>query len=128
MDKLQISDEKLAAMQQRYSPLVLVGEFERHFYEIEACDPRTESYPWDPKVTQRVSVKRVGQFWGYFKGGASPFFKPTIAEVLAQMQHIEVPEGTSHYYVGNSDIGHVEENGVCYHTATVTLWASEETR
>lgn len=74
---------RLALLLDRVQPVVRVAG-EQWF--IEPVDPLTTSYTWDPKPTERAeelveaSRARVFITWAYYG-----FFKPTIAECLAQI-------------------------------------------
>lgn len=80
----EISNSVLAQRAARIKPLVRKGN---HLWHIEAPkDLRGIAYMWEPKVTKRAtSLQELGRCttfhtWAYY--GA---FKPTIAEVLAQV-------------------------------------------
>jgi len=86
------SDAELSALQAKTKPLVLLrSKHIRRLKEIPQ-DLRNTSYLWHPTLTCRAvprkflqEVARVRTLHTY---GAPVFFKPSIAEVLAQM-----PEG-----------------------------------
>lgn len=80
-----ITDEKIAEMLKDMRP---VASKDGKLWYIKPVDPRTVGYTWDPKLVREATrlreVYRLHTFhtWAFYG-----FFKPTVAEVLAQVQH-----------------------------------------
>ena len=82
-ERLRISDERLAELQRRIRPVVGVDE---NLHYIQDVDPREIAFTWSPRATKRarglVKLTTIETIHGY---GAPVYFKPSIAEVLAQI-------------------------------------------
>lgn len=88
-------------------------------FEIEPVDPMRTAYTWDPKPTKmREDVACFDIIRTYHKYGAPFLFKPSIAEVLAQ-----IPEDVIDKTVGFEILDHREldsSNCLGYHHVVLT--------
>ena len=97
----EISDERLHELLRRFTPLVLV---DGKLHRIEQVDPRTIAFAWDPVlldevvVTTEVSRIRTNHYCAYYG-----FFKPSIAEVLAQIPPQVEEKANAFYIVTDAD-------------------------
>ena len=108
-DRLKITDERLLELIQRVTPLLMRGgQLHRFDHPKTILDMRKTSYIWDPKNVTPVNDKMLfdehGGIAEYAKEsfrelargttqhscGYYGFFKPSIAEVLAQMPDDEL--------------------------------------
>jgi hypothetical protein len=81
-DIVEISDELLAERLKHWTPIIHEGG---KFYTIKTVDPRNMSFIWDPEFTGEVSIEVMAERITYHTCGYHGFFKPSIAEVLAQI-------------------------------------------
>ena len=121
----EISDKKLKKLVAQIKPVIRFAEGrkglfkspEGHLYYIKKVNPRTMSYLWDPKPTDKaeglVEFERITTYDEY---GASSLFKPSIAEVLAQ-----IPKSYRDKVVAFE----LTESGLSgeYHVATAVLYS-----
>lgn len=105
MDRIpEISDEKLESLMEKIKPVIrysrritgafkLVKHSEGDLYFIEPVDPREIAFTWEPKPTKFARnvnpepYKSIGTYHNY---GAPVLFKPSIAEVLAQIPEEDI--------------------------------------
>jgi hypothetical protein len=98
LSRLEISDEELAFWMDRIRPVVRfdVAGYDRPLkatkknpvaipFWIEPCDPRKVAFTWEPKPTKEARVRQLGHMITYHRFGAPSLFKPSIAEVIAQI-------------------------------------------
>lgn len=126
-DTLYIADDTLAIMMAKYKPLIKRSDVHlvEHMFEIQESDPRTQAYQWAPVLAREVNAVLVTEIDGFFRFGAPVFFKPSIAEVCAQLQYrvgsLDA-EGITHYSTDVSEVGFFSDNSSTYHTAPIKLW------
>jgi len=78
-----ITDERLNELARRIKPIV---KFKKQLYYIRKCNLRTTAFQWAPKPTSRVqNIARLDDITTYHKHAYYGLFKPSIAEVLAQI-------------------------------------------
>ena len=78
-----ISDELIEKLSQTMKPVVEVDD---HLFYIEPVDPRRTAFTWSPTVTNHADdLEFVAVIPTLHKCGSGVFFKPSIAEVLAQI-------------------------------------------
>ena len=78
-----ITDARISDLLLRITPLVKVGD---DLYRFEPVDPRTTAFTWGPKVVGApVQVRPRGWITTYHSWGHPSLFKPSLAEVLAQI-------------------------------------------
>lgn len=77
-----ISDADLADLMARFQPVVLV---EGRHYLIEDVDPRRTAFTWSPKRVGAVTFRPLRDVPTDHLCGHPSMFKPSIAEVLAQV-------------------------------------------
>lgn len=86
----EITDERLSAMMENLEP---VYEHEQSLWTMQPVDPRTTSIHWDPKPVRDVGrfehLHELLRIETNHKCGYVMFFKPSIAEVLSQVQDNE---------------------------------------
>lgn len=79
----EISDEELNNRVQRIKPVIT---FKREKRYIEPCDPRFVAYTWDAKPAGKAKhITPLETITTYHRFGYYGFFKPSVAEVLAQI-------------------------------------------
>ena len=80
----EISDQKLEELAGRIRP---VYEFKDGVLRyIQPVDLRKTAYTWDPKPAELAeNLKVLSEFRTFHSYGSPMFFKPSIAEVLAQI-------------------------------------------
>ena len=79
----EISDERISELSQRIKPLIIRRGLPCY---IKPCDPRKTAFSWDPKVAKIArDLKVLCEIPTYHSYGYYGFFKPSIAEVLAQI-------------------------------------------
>lgn len=89
-ERLEISDERLEELARRIKPVV---RCDGDLYYILDVDLRNVAFTWDPKLKERAEgleelVRiRTYHIWNYYG-----FFKPSIAEVLAQIPKTKLLE------------------------------------
>lgn len=114
--KLEISDDLLEDRSRRIVPLV---KKDGKLYRIEQPHLRNTAYTWEPKL-----LKQVEDYQELFTSktmhscGYHAFFKPSIAEVLAQADVIE-PWANGFYIMNEREIDMCTEGEG--HIATV-MW------
>lgn len=87
----EISDRRLAELLERLVPITVDGQERASF--IQMPHPRTEAYLWSPDPSGPVPGLRVlVRFRTFHAYGAPSLFKPSIAEVLAQLPAELPPE------------------------------------
>ena len=78
-----ISDELLAELCKKIVP---VTEVDGQLFYVEDVDPRTIAFTWDPKVkSPAIELNELVTLRTLHSYGAPSLFKPSIAEVLAQI-------------------------------------------
>ncbi len=85
-----ISDERLMKLRQRIKP---VEKFDRSkktpkagLYYLEPVDLRRQTFSWNPEPTVPANnLEEIAQITTYHTYGYAGFFKPSEAEVLAQI-------------------------------------------
>ncbi len=83
MEIPKLTDERLAELQAIIKPVVPDGT---DLWYIQDVDPRTIAFTWDPKPTVRATgLKPLRTVRTLHTYGYHGFFKPSIAEVLAQV-------------------------------------------
>ncbi len=79
----EISDATLNELFKTIKPVVRRGN---HLYYIEPVNLRNIAYTWDPKLTKKaVNLKKLRTIKTYHTYGYYGFFKPSVAEVIAQI-------------------------------------------
>ena len=79
----EISDDRLAELSAQIKP-VITRDGALHY--IKDVDPRKIAFTWDPKITEEATdLVRVGSLPTIHACGYYGFFKPSVAEVLAQI-------------------------------------------
>jgi hypothetical protein len=83
MEIPEITDEKIELLLQKIHPLVLQ---DGRLMRIEPVHPRDVAFTWDPVVTEpATNVEELVKIRTLHTYGYYGFFKPSIAEVLAQI-------------------------------------------
>jgi hypothetical protein len=78
-----ITDDELKAMAERIKPVVRSGKV---LFYIKEVDLKNIAYTWSPEITDRATdLKPLKEITTYHRYGYYGFFKPSIAEVLAQI-------------------------------------------
>lgn len=109
-----ITDEEVAELQERIRPVVFDKKGEARF--IEPVDPRKISFTWDPTFTdEEVNLDVIGEMQMLHTYGAPVFFKPSVAEVFAQMTP-ELKKTATAFSLDKAEV-----DGA-YHRSTVTFY------
>ncbi len=91
-------------------------------YHIKDVNIYSRSFLWEPKPTKiarEVSPKPFATLQMQFIYGAPVFFKPTIAEVIAQIPEKDL-ERTVGFEVDGNNVGFTDDS--CHHVANVMLY------
>jgi len=134
-----ISNEELDWLYSRIKPVIRYGiKFRKNgkidpsevdvdglpFY-IKDVDPREWAFTWGPKSTRQADdIERLDDIITYHTYGAPSLFKPSVAEVLAQIPE-EYLEKTVAFEVRAENLrewNHVEEGGKYYHVTMTRLY------
>src|SRR3989344_7243752 len=80
---LKISDEKLNELYAKIKPVI---NQEGKLYYIKDVNLRNTAYTWEPIIKEEAKgLKKLRKIYTYHEYGFHGFFKPSIAEVLAQL-------------------------------------------
>jgi len=99
----EITEGKLNNLIKIIIPLIRKGN---KLYSIELPDLRNTAYTWEPKVTkesdmlEEVTRIKTNHYCGYYG-----FFKPSIAEVLAQIPEDLIGKIDAFEIIGDIDSG-----------------------
>jgi len=123
----EISEEKLYELGQRIKPLVSKG---RNLFYIKPCHPRDTAFSWAPKRTKvATDLRKLTEITTYHTWGHYSLFKPSIAEVLAQIpeEYLDrccafVTEGPE---IADDLHKHMDIFNEGYHVAITTLYEAE---
>lgn len=114
-----ISDEELEQLLKQIKPLV--RDEQGHLRAIADVPPRTTSYIWDPELLEAVDPGPVlAEFDTYHSFAAPVLFKPTLAEVLAQIPADLQPYAKA--FELDQDSAEVWDES--HHVASVTLYGA----
>ena len=132
----KVPEDRIRELAERIKPIVRFAEGEEGLfrsaqgfpYGIEDVDLFTIAYTWDPKPTERivVTLTPLRDVTTYHSYGSYAFFKPSVAEVLAQIPEDLVDQVTHFEIVWSPDTAADLHNEACdakYHTATTRLYA-----
>ena len=79
----KINDNNLYTLMEKIKP---VAEKDGKLYYIKDVDPRTVAFTWDPEFkAEATGLTECGTIHTMHTYGYHGFFKPTIAEVMAQI-------------------------------------------
>ena len=130
-EKLKISDERLEQLCAKIKPVVRYATVsyggkstcERHsegdLYYIEDVNPRNVAFTWDPKPKdEAIGLKELSQIKTFHTYGYQGFFKPSIAEVLAQ-----IPDSLLERTVAFETVSESVEFEGQYHLALTRLYS-----
>lgn len=97
----KITDARIAELLKTISPLVRKNN---ELWYIARCDPRTTAFSWNPKfVEQATGLVPMEQIKTLHTFGYYGFFKPSIAEVLAQIPVSLIPHVVAFEVIGPGD-------------------------
>lgn len=114
-----IDDETLTRLLEQLRPVCFDLEGRLHF--IELPDPREIAYTWSPVLGERASgLVEIARFPTVHSYGAPALFKPTLAEVLAQLPD-PLPEGAAAFTTFTDEVGFTD--GHRQHLAVSALFA-----
>lgn len=113
----EISDERLAELMKRIRPVVRrKGELR----EIRIPNPRTTAFTWDPALLGYADgLTVVARTTTRHLFGAPALFKPSIAEVLAQLP--EDNDAIVAFCIDEQDLDYRNVDSRGFHTA-ITSW------
>lgn len=82
-ERLEISDERLEELAKRIKPVV---RCDGELYYIKDVDLRDVAFTWSPKLKRKAKgLEELARIRTYHTYSAPVFFKPSVAEVLAQI-------------------------------------------
>ena len=82
-ERLKISDEQLEKLVQHIKPVV---QHNGKLFYIKDVHPKKVAFTWSPKITEEAKgLEKLARIKTYHTYGYYGFFKPSIAEVLAQI-------------------------------------------
>jgi hypothetical protein len=110
----EISDDSLRENLSRLRPLVQRGQ---KFYEVELPDLRGTALTWEPKLIREVEFHPLVHTETDHTCGYHGFFKPSIAEVLAQVPDDLPPEVNAFCILTEQTIG-IYETGTGHRAQT----------
>lgn len=124
----EISDDEIAQMLEHITPLVHSNEGEG-LRTAEDCDPRTVSYAWrrcEDSVVDESELEEIRRIRTYHSWGHYSLFKPSVAEVFAQIPS-ELRERVQAFLVigpeGADDLNREKEAlNAGYHVAETILY------
>jgi len=124
----EVSGEEIKDLRTRIRP---VGVEDGEFFFYAPCDPWTQSFPWgerDPApVGTLVEKSRHRTLHAY---GYPGFFKPSLAEVLAQIPREELDDVVAFRTIGPETADdmyrHPEEYHEGFHVAETILYKLKE--
>ena len=125
----KISDERLHELHARIKPVVRGAATKkgavRHgggdLYFIQDVDLRGIAFTWDPVLTQPAEgLKELARIETYHTCGYYGFFKPSIAEVLAQIPSKYLDHCVAYECgVGSLDTSNIVDGGSAHCVTTV---------
>lgn len=135
----EVPKERIKELAERIKPVVrfalgekgLFRSSEGHPYHIEQVDPFRIAYMWTPKPAGKAtSLKPLCEITTYHTYAYYGFFKPTIAEVLAQIPAEHLDKVVAFEIVGGPETAddlnrEPEALNAGYHVATTRLYAKE---
>jgi len=120
---LEISEEAANERIRKYTPLVRGTD--GLLWKIELPNLFTDSFHWGPKFTEKVdmnSLKLIGCIPTFHTCAYHGFFKPTIAEVLAQIPEFYVDAFDAFEVLFDDAITEIIDNGFYGHRTTTLLY------
>lgn len=128
----KITDEELSSRAERIKPVVreqrkLSGDV---LYYIKPVDLKTVAFTWDAKPDKRAKgLKPIATITTYHTYGYYGFFKPSIAEVLAQIPEQYLKDVVAFETNGPDTVQdlnrHQTELDDGYHVAQTILYGKE---
>lgn len=121
-----ISNKKLKRMRTIVKPIV--RDENGHLHRIKPCHPKNVAFTWEPKLQDEVAVKEIGRIKTHHYCAYYGFFKPSIAEVLAQIPKEMLPLVRFFEVLSDTDSG-TQDQVHCFrsgngHLATTILYAA----
>lgn len=137
-----ISDERLKELAARIKPVVRFTTDDKfsigtspkerssdsngRLFYIEPVDPRQAAFTWDPKPVgpPADNLRKLDIIRTYHSWGAPSMFKPSVAEVLAQLSPTQVEEAVAFEVVcDDKDARHVLSDG--FHASLTILYTDK---
>ncbi len=120
----KIEDCRLEELAARIKPLVINGG---ELFYIEPCDLRNTAFPWSPKFTvQAKDIICHARITTLHTFGYQGFFKPSIAEVLAQIPEIYLDNTIAFEVIGPNTVDDLNKQSDAvnagFHMATTKLY------
>jgi hypothetical protein len=125
----KITNERLNELVARIKPVVKNGK-ELHY--IASCDLRNTAFTWDPVLGQtagrlmKLRTVRTLHTYGYYG-----FFKPSVAEVLAQIPEDLVDKAIAFETIGPEDADALNKEKEAldagFHVADTTFYGLDQT-
>lgn len=125
----EVPNERIEELAERIKPVVQFGQENRCY--IKPVDLFNIAYTWDPKVADKATgLKSLCDITTYHTYGYYGFFKPSIAEVLAQIPAEHLDKVVAFEIVGSpktaDDLNREHEAlNAGYHVATTRLYVRE---
>lgn len=127
----KIKDDVLEKLFKKIKPIVRKGG---EAYYIEKVDLRGASYLWSPKTTRKApKLEPITDIRTYHTYGYYGFFKPSIAEVIAQIPKEYLSQVTTFEIISSpedaNDLGREQEAlNAGYHVAITRLYKKIPTK
>jgi len=122
----KISDEKLEELSKRIRP---AKEENGELFYYKSCDLRNESFSWAEKDCKAKGLKEFASLPTLHTYAYYGFFKPSVAEVLAQLPEDVLDKVIAFKVIGPetaSDLNkHKEELNAGFHVAETILYTRE---
>lgn len=117
----EISNERLDELLAKFSPLIIRNG---KYFKIAKCDPRRTAFTWDPALLEEVAFVPSLAVSTDHTCGYHAFFKPSLAEVLAQIPDV-VPEEANAFCIDLDQTIGIYQSGTG-HRATTQFGIAKE--
>lgn len=120
----EISEEKLGELHARIRPLL---KKDGVLYYAKESDPKKTSYTWGGKTAEKAEgIEPLATIKTIHNYGAPVFFKPSEAEVLAQIPEKYLKETAAFLIIPQRQAEHAFANGGEHHLARTVLYKKSE--
>lgn len=117
----EISDAKLEELYKRIKPVV---KRKGKLYYIKDEDPRKVAFTWDPKLKNKAKkLEKLCNITTYHTYGYYGFFKPSIAEVIAQIPKYYLDKTVAFETLTDLTVENIVGD---YHVTTTTLYTKSK--
>lgn len=125
-----ITDARLKELAKRIKPVVRTSKGE--LFYIKPCDLRGAAFTWGPVHTRKATaLVKHATITTLHTFGFYGFFKPSVAEVLAQIPEKLLENTIAFEVIGPADADalnkHIDALNAGFHTASTYLYTRDET-